>query len=79
MALLESFGLQDAIDVLIIAVLLYQAYALLVGTRAWNVLRGLLAADGARRYLLFLDQAEPELANDGERVVQIVAPVRGRA
>jgi len=43
LALLESFGLQDAIDVLIIAVLLYQAYALLVGTRAWNVLRGLLA------------------------------------
>ncbi len=43
MALLDSFGLQDAIDILIISVLLYQAYVLLIGTRAWNVLRGLLA------------------------------------
>lgn len=46
MALLEGFGIQDVIDILIIAVLLYQAYALLRGTRAWNVLRGLLAVAG---------------------------------
>lgn len=43
MVLLEGFGLRDAIDVLIIAALIYQGYVLLVGTRAWNVLRGLLA------------------------------------
>ena len=43
MAVFEGFGIQDVIDILIIAVLLYQAYALLRGTRAWNVLRGLLA------------------------------------
>lgn len=43
MALFESFGFQDVIDILIITVLIYQAYILLVGTRAWNVLRGLLA------------------------------------
>lgn len=43
MALFDSFGLQDVIDILIITVLIYQAYILLVGTRAWNVLRGLLA------------------------------------
>lgn len=43
MVLLEGFGLRDAIDVLIIAALIYQSYVLLIGTRAWNVLRGLLA------------------------------------
>ena len=46
MAVFEGFGIQDVIDILIIAVLLYQAYALLRGTRAWNVLRGLLAVAG---------------------------------
>lgn len=43
MAVFEGFGIQDVIDILIITVLLYQAYALLRGSRAWNVLRGLLA------------------------------------
>lgn len=43
MTLLESFGLRDVVDILILFGLLYQAYKLLVGTRAWNVLRGLLA------------------------------------
>ncbi len=43
MILFDSFRLQDAIDILIIGGLIYQAYVLLVGTRAWNVLRGLLA------------------------------------
>jgi diadenylate cyclase len=43
LALFEGFGLQDALDILIISVLLYQAYVLLIGSRAWNVLRGLLA------------------------------------
>jgi len=38
----QGFRLQDALDILIISVLLYQAYALLVGSRAWNVLRGLI-------------------------------------
>lgn len=46
MAIFEGFGIQDVIDILIIAVLLYQSYALLRGTRAWNVLRGLLAVAG---------------------------------
>ena len=46
MAIFEGFGVQDVIDILIIAVLLYQSYALLRGTRAWNVLRGLLAVAG---------------------------------
>jgi len=40
---LEGFRVQDIVDILIIAVLLYQAYVLLIGSRAWNVLRGLLA------------------------------------
>lgn len=43
MALFEGFGLQDALDILIISVLLYQGYRLLIGSRAWNVLRGLIA------------------------------------
>ena len=43
MILFDSFRLQDAIDILIIGGLIYQAYILLVGTRAWNVLRGILA------------------------------------
>lgn len=43
MILFDNFRLQDAIDILIIGGLIYQAYVLLVGTRAWNVLRGLLA------------------------------------
>lgn len=44
----------------------------------FNMLCGLLRADRERRYLLFLDQAEPELDVYGDRVAQIVAPVRGR-
>ena len=43
MAALGGFRVQDVVDILIIAVLLYQAYVLLIGSRAWNVLRGLLA------------------------------------
>jgi len=39
----DRFGFIDAIDVAVLAVLLYQAYVLLVGSRAWNVLRGLVA------------------------------------
>jgi diadenylate cyclase len=37
---LEGFGLLDVIDVLILAALIYQGYALLIGSRAWNVFRG---------------------------------------
>jgi diadenylate cyclase len=33
----------DILDILIISVLLYQGYKLLIGTRAWNVFRGLAA------------------------------------
>lgn len=40
---LVSFQAEDIADILIIAALIYQMYVLLVGTRAWNVLRGVLA------------------------------------
>jgi len=40
---LDGFGLLDVIDVLILAALIYQGYALLIGSRAWNVFRGLAA------------------------------------
>lgn len=40
---LESFGPLDVLDVLILAALIYQGYALLIGSRAWNVFRGLAA------------------------------------
>ncbi len=43
MALLDGFRLRDIVDILIISVLLYQGYVLLIGSRAWNVLRGILA------------------------------------
>ena len=42
LSIIEGFRLQDALDILIIATLLYQGYILLFGSRAWNVLRGLL-------------------------------------
>lgn len=42
MSIIAGFRLQDALDILIIATLLYQGYILLFGSRAWNVLRGLL-------------------------------------
>lgn len=40
------FGPLDAVDVAVLAVLLYQGYILLLGSRAWNVLRGLVALGG---------------------------------
>ncbi len=43
MAPLDGFGLRDALDIVILAVLFYQAYALLIESRAWNVFRGLAA------------------------------------
>jgi diadenylate cyclase len=39
----DRFGPLDAVDVAILAALLYQGYKLLLGSRAWNVLRGLTA------------------------------------
>lgn len=42
----ETFRLLDLIDILIIAAFLYQGYQLLIGSRAWNVLRGLAALLG---------------------------------
>jgi diadenylate cyclase len=35
-----GFGPLDVIDILILAVLMYQTYTLLIHSRAWNVLRG---------------------------------------
>ena len=43
MPLLFDFRPVDALDIVIIAVLLYQIYKLLIGSRAWNVFRGLAA------------------------------------
>lgn len=40
---IESFRLLDLIDILIIAFVVYQTYQLLIDSRAWNVLRGLIA------------------------------------
>lgn len=40
---LDTFRLLDVLDILIIAVFIYQTYILLIGSRAWNVLRGLVA------------------------------------
>ena len=37
----DTFRLADLLDILIIAVFLYQAYSLLINSRAWNVVRGL--------------------------------------
>lgn len=46
MTILDRFGPLDAVDVALLAVLLYQGYTLLLGSRAWNVLRGLAALGG---------------------------------
>ena len=46
MPLLDGFGLLDLIDVLVLAILIYQGYVLLIDSRAWNVLRGLAALAG---------------------------------
>lgn len=46
MAPLDGFGLRDVIDILILAVLIYQAYTLLINSRAWNVFRGVAALAG---------------------------------
>lgn len=43
---IDNLGPVDLIDILIITVLLYQAYKLLIGSRAWNVFRGLAALTG---------------------------------
>lgn len=52
MGVLQQFGVADLLDITIISVLLYQVYQLLLGTRAWNVLRGLLAL-GALWFISF--------------------------
>jgi len=39
-------AIRDLIDIIIIAVIAYQLYNLLIGSRAWNVLRGLIALAG---------------------------------
>lgn len=39
----NTFRLIDLLDIIIIAVLLYQVYSLLINSRAWNVFRGLAA------------------------------------
>ena len=42
----EGFGVRDIVDIAILAVLFYQAYTLLIESRAWNVLRGFAALLG---------------------------------
>lgn len=39
----EQFRLLDLLDILILTILIYQAYNLLIGSRAWNVFRGMAA------------------------------------
>lgn len=46
MPLFAAFDPLDIIDILIISALLYQGYKLLIGSRAWNVFRGLAALAG---------------------------------
>lgn len=41
-----QFRLLDILDIALITALLYQSYKLLVGSRAWNVVRGLIAVGG---------------------------------
>lgn len=41
-----EFRVLDLVDILILAVLFYQTYKLLIGSRAWNVFRGLAALGG---------------------------------
>lgn len=43
MSVLANFRFRDVFDILVISALLYQSYKLLIGTRAWNVVRGVLA------------------------------------
>lgn len=43
MTIFDRFGPLDAVDVALLAALLFQGYRLLLGSRAWNVLRGLAA------------------------------------
>jgi len=43
LTIFDRFGPLDALDVALLAALLYQGYVLLLGSRAWNVLRGLAA------------------------------------
>jgi len=40
LGLFDGFSLRDIIDIAILAVLIYQAYTLLIHSRAWNVFRG---------------------------------------
>jgi len=42
----DGFGVRDIVDIAIMAVLFYQAYTLLIESRAWNVFRGLAALLG---------------------------------
>lgn len=42
----DTFQISDVADILIIAFFIYQVYGLLVGSRAWNVVRGLIALIG---------------------------------
>lgn len=46
MPAIARFTLLDALDVAILAILLYQGYRLVSGSRAWNLLRGLAALLG---------------------------------
>ena len=65
----ENLRFLDLVDILIMAVLIYQSYQLLIGSRAWNVLRGVAALLG----LWFL--ASQLNLNATEWVFDRVAPV----
>jgi diadenylate cyclase len=69
LSVFQGFRLQDALDILIIAVILYQAYALLVGSRAWNVVRGFA---GLALLWLIAEQLQMEAT---EWLFDAVAPV----
>ncbi|MEX2501367.1 MAG: diadenylate cyclase CdaA [Trueperaceae bacterium] len=43
MTFFDRFGPLDLLDIVILATLLYHGYRLLIGSRAWNVLRGIAA------------------------------------
>lgn len=69
MPAIARFTLLDALDVAILAILLYQVYRLVWGSRAWNLLRGLAA-------LLALWVLAGQIGLDGTKwVFDRVAPV----
>lgn len=75
MTILDRFGPLDAVDVAVLAALLYQGYTLLLGSRAWNVLRGLAALAGLWVVASLLGLQGVKWVFDRVAVVGIVALV----